>query len=116
VLGKEVRSVTVDDGWYQCATISKNGLMLAAGSSESFVAIYNTTDLKLVAKMLGHTRPVTCVTINQNCTLIVSGSEDGTLIAWDAKTFSQIGKREKERKKEKRKKEREKNVIYVFFF
>jgi WD40 repeat protein len=63
--------------------LSPDGKKLALGTKDGRVALVNPDDMKEIAKFDGHSGPVTTLTFNAAGTLLISGSADQTLRAFD---------------------------------
>ncbi|KAG9451771.1 hypothetical protein H6P81_004675 [Aristolochia fimbriata] len=76
-----------------CARISQDGQILATGGNGGLVSVWRITEdgngtrglrrLNLQRALYAHTAKVTCLYVSQPYTLIVSGSDDCTVILWD---------------------------------
>ncbi|KAL6761193.1 WD40-repeat-containing domain protein [Haematococcus lacustris] len=69
-------------GVYSLA-VSSSGTVVAAGSSESIIRLWDTRSHEKVGKLRGHTENVRCLLLNPTCTAMLSGSADGTIKLWD---------------------------------
>uniref|UniRef100_A0A7N0T3J8 Uncharacterized protein n=1 Tax=Kalanchoe fedtschenkoi TaxID=63787 RepID=A0A7N0T3J8_KALFE len=75
----------------QCAGASHDGHILVTGGDDGLVCIWRITEvgppavrnLQLEKALCAHTARVTCLHVCQPYTLIVSGSDDFTVILWD---------------------------------
>ena len=68
---------------YRCLNFSFNGNLLAAGSLNNSIKIFNINNGKLMNTFYGHTDTVTHVEFSPNGHLMVSSSDDGTIKIWD---------------------------------
>ncbi|MEN2498384.1 MAG: hypothetical protein MHMPM18_002681 [Marteilia pararefringens] len=70
---------------------SSNSKLLATGSADKSLKIYNTESLKFVGSFSGHKHWVTSVKCSPyDRDIVVSGSEDGTIKQWDIRCSSKI--------------------------
>ncbi|XP_068635132.1 protein SPIRRIG-like [Aristolochia californica] len=76
-----------------CTGISQDGQILVTGGDDGLVSVWRITEdgngtrgqrrLNLQRALCAHTAKVTCLYVSQPYTLIVSGSDDCTVILWD---------------------------------
>ncbi|CAL5353730.1 unnamed protein product [Camellia sinensis] len=77
----------------QCAGVSHDGQILVTGADDGLVSVWrisNSKDgpralrnLELEKALCAHTSRITCVRVSQPYMMIVSGSDDCTVILWD---------------------------------
>lgn len=76
----------------QCARISHDGHILVTGGDDGVVSVWRISQkggarslqhLHLKRSLCAHTAKITCLYVSQPYTLIVSGSDDCTVILWD---------------------------------
>ncbi|CAN6462940.1 unnamed protein product [Victoria cruziana] len=75
----------------RCAGISHDGNVLVTGGDDGVVSVWRIGKesnrgqcrLQLKRSLCAHTAKITCLFVSQPYTLIVSGSEDHTVILWD---------------------------------
>lgn len=75
----------------RCAGVSHDGQILVTGADDGLVNVWRTCRignralrrLQLEKPLCGHTAKVTCLQVSQPYMLIVSGSDDCTVIIWD---------------------------------
>ena len=95
------RIVTTHDGLHigpvTCAVFSNDGQLLVTGGYDAIIGLWSVSKndkkrkalkgseriLKLKGRLCGHNRPITCVSISTLNGIIVSGSEDCSIIVWD---------------------------------
>lgn len=65
-------------------SLAFSGNLLAAGSSQGQVDIWNISDNSLVHRLEGHTAPVLAVAFSPDGRTLASGSSDGTVALWDS--------------------------------
>lgn len=66
-------------------SFSPNGLMLASGSNDNTISIWNIPDCTLIRKLIGHTNSVNSVSFSNDGQLLISGSSDKNIILWSVK-------------------------------
>ncbi|KAL6972416.1 hypothetical protein U1Q18_046309 [Sarracenia purpurea var. burkii] len=75
----------------QCAGVSHNGQILVTGADDGLVCVWRISKdgpralrrLDLEKSLCAHTGRITCLCVNQPYMMIVSGSDDCTVILWD---------------------------------
>ncbi|GMI66498.1 SPIRRIG, Beach-Domain Homolog A1 [Hibiscus trionum] len=75
----------------QCAGVSHDGHILVTGADDGLVSVWRISEdgpralrrLLLEKVLCGHTAKITCLRVCQPYMLIVSGSDDCTVILWD---------------------------------
>ncbi len=67
-------------------SLSADGTLLASGSADNTIKIWDVPTGKLLQTLKGHTAPVTSVAISQDGKTVISGSEDNTIKIWDVPT------------------------------
>ena len=73
--------------YVQSVAFSPDGKMLASGSFDRMVRLWDVSTGQLaVEPLVGHTDWVRSVAFNPDGTILASGSQDGTLRLWDTKT------------------------------
>ncbi|XP_075815754.1 WD repeat-containing protein 97 isoform X2 [Microtus pennsylvanicus] len=63
---------------------------MVTASRDSTVKVWEA-DWQIRMVFVGHTGPVTAMTVLQNTSLVVSASQDGTLRTWDLRAATQVG-------------------------
>ncbi|KAH7416368.1 hypothetical protein KP509_14G088100 [Ceratopteris richardii] len=82
----------------KCAGLSKDGRILVTGGEDGVVAIWRLRKqgprklryLQLQRALSAHTHSITCLAVSQPYSLVVSGSEDCTVIFWDLCSFEYV--------------------------
>ncbi|OCK72773.1 WD40 repeat-like protein, partial [Lepidopterella palustris CBS 459.81] len=67
-------------------TISSDGQLVASGSVDRTVRLWDATTGEVRATLQGHSNAVESVAISADGQLVASGSQDGTVRLWDAAT------------------------------
>jgi serine/threonine-protein kinase len=67
-------------------SLSADGSLLASGSEDNTIKIWDAIAGKLLHTLKGHTAPVTSVAISRDGKTVISGSEDNTIKIWDVPT------------------------------
>lgn len=79
------------DRWTTCLAFSHNGKLLASGSSDGTIKVWNVgTGATVLGPLMGHTGGVECVAFSPDDRRIVSGSTDCTVRIWDVQTGKQL--------------------------
>jgi len=64
--------------------LSSDEKIFVVGGSDSIVIVYRIEDsIKEIGRLIGHTKPITCVEISVDYSIIVSIDEDGIVAVWD---------------------------------
>ena len=66
-----------------CVALHPSAPILATGSQDNTIMLWDTDSYKPVATLLGHTTPVTCLAFHPSAPLLVSGGHDGIMRFWD---------------------------------
>ncbi|KAK1433907.1 hypothetical protein QVD17_10825 [Tagetes erecta] len=61
---------------------SKDGIYLAGGASSGNVYLWEVIDGKLLKTWHAHNSPLTCLAFSDDSSLLISGSEDGSIVVW----------------------------------
>ncbi|XP_010556770.1 PREDICTED: protein SPIRRIG isoform X2 [Tarenaya hassleriana] len=80
----------------QCAGVSHDGRILVTGAEDGLVSVWRVSKdgprgsrrLRLEKALCAHTAKVTCLRVSQPYMMIVSGSDDCTVIIWDLSSLS----------------------------
>eukprot|EP00250_Pteridium_aquilinum_P018006 c23891_g1_i1 orf=987-11852(-) len=86
------------NGQVQCAGLSKDGRILVTGGEDGVVSVWRLRKqgarrqrhLQLQRALSAHTQRVTCLAVCQPYSLIVSGSEDHSVIFWDLSSLEYV--------------------------
>ncbi|MBU3917280.1 WD40 repeat domain-containing protein, partial [bacterium] len=71
------------------AKFSPDGKMIAAGSEDKSVIIWDTDSGKRVAHLTGHTSNIIDLVFNPNQSHLATAGADGTILIWDLRTYKQ---------------------------
>ncbi|KAF0907522.1 hypothetical protein E2562_018341 [Oryza meyeriana var. granulata] len=69
-----------------CVAFSPHGNMLASGSFDETVRVWEVRSRRCLRVLPAHSEPVTAVDFNRDGAMIVSGSYDGLCRIWDSAT------------------------------
>lgn len=80
----------------QCAGVSQDGQVLVTGGDDGVVAVWRFAkdgvqgqrSLRLERALCAHTAKITCLYVSHPYTLIVSGSDDCSVILWDLSSLA----------------------------
>ncbi|NJR40114.1 MAG: hypothetical protein HC781_16445 [Leptolyngbyaceae cyanobacterium CSU_1_4] len=67
-------------------SLSADGTLLASGSKDNTIKVWEVPTGKLLHTLKGHAAPVTSVALSQDGKTVVSGSEDNTIKVWEVPT------------------------------
>lgn len=85
-----------DGGAVQCAAVSRDGSVLATGGADGVVCVWRFPSemakatprpLELQRALCAHTQAITSLVLCQQWSLIVTGSDDRSVILWDLNTL-----------------------------
>jgi WD40 repeat protein len=78
------------DGSVESIDFSPNGQLVATGSVDGTVRLWNADERKQVLVLRGHTAPVRTVAFARHAGVLVSGGADGSLWAWKVGDYSHL--------------------------
>jgi len=81
--GRCVRHMQDLSSGFQCMKFHPDGLILAGGTEENTVQVWDIKDQVTVATLTGHEGAVQAVSFSENGYYLASGSKDGAVKLWD---------------------------------
>lgn len=81
--GRCVRHVKDLQSGFSCMSFHPDGLILAGGTEENTVAVWDVKDQVTVATLTGHEGQVKALSFSNNGYYLATGSADGTVKLWD---------------------------------
>ncbi len=84
--GQELELLTGHTARVKCVAFSPDGKMLASGSADNTIRLWDTQARTHLKTLNGHTDTVLSVVFSSDGTSLASGSTDNTLRLWDAQT------------------------------
>lgn len=73
-------------GGVTAIALSGDGRLLASGSRDCTIKLWNLRTGQVFCTLSGHTAPITAIALSADANLLISGSEDQTLRFWRIKT------------------------------
>ncbi len=77
-------------GWTNALAFSPDGKMLASGSTDKKVRLWNTTTGRLIGRLTGHINGIASLTFSPDGTILVSSSTDGAVLFWNTETKNRL--------------------------
>jgi len=81
--GRCVRHVQDVASGFNCMKFHPDGLILAGGTEDNTIQVWDIKDQVTVATLEGHEGPVHAISFSENGFYLASGSADGTVKIWD---------------------------------
>ncbi|OJJ65577.1 hypothetical protein ASPBRDRAFT_201704 [Aspergillus brasiliensis CBS 101740] len=82
----EMQTLEGHSGWVYSVAFSGDGQLLASGSKDSTIKLWDAATGTLKHTLEGHSWSVTSVAFSNNGQLLASGSDDSTIKLWDTAT------------------------------
>ncbi|HRS14606.1 MAG TPA: WD40 repeat domain-containing protein, partial [Candidatus Bipolaricaulis sp.] len=77
--------------WVRSVAFSPDGTVLASGSDDGTIKLWDVTSGTGLRTLTGHTYPVNSVAFSPDGKTLASGSNDGTVLLWDVEAV--LGRR-----------------------
>lgn len=87
--GSDVTCYGHQKGVY-CVAYNPNGTLLASGSGDATVRLWDPISGEQIAALVGHEERILTVAFNLDGSLLASGSDDGTIIIWDSSNHEKV--------------------------
>jgi WD40 repeat protein len=73
--------------------LSDDSAIVATGDNDGSIHLWETATGKELGRVKGHTGRVHALVFSTDGTLLFSGSQDTTILAWDVKALKKIGEK-----------------------
>jgi len=83
----DIVTTTESAGAIRCLIFMPDGQHIAAGDDAGGVSLLNSADLTVIKRVAEHSGAAQCLAAATGAALLVSGGNEGNLIAWDAGTL-----------------------------
>ncbi|MGF1492308.1 MAG: protein kinase [Microcoleaceae cyanobacterium] len=83
IVGRVARIFSGHGATVEAIEIGPKGYILASGSADSTIRLWNLKTGQLLHRFLGHCRSIKSITMSPNGQRLVSGSLDRTILAWN---------------------------------
>ena len=87
---KELNALTGHTNWIYSIAFSPDGKILASGSVDEKIWLWNMTSGSQLRVLAGHTNTVNCVAFSPNGQFLASGSQDLTVKLWNVLTGQEL--------------------------
>ncbi|GJQ13562.1 hypothetical protein GpartN1_g5353.t1 [Galdieria partita] len=81
------KSFGLEESSEQFLVSSSEGSIIAAGSSDRVISLWDTRTRTRAVKLRGHRDIIRCLAMNEEGTLLLSGSSDGSTRVWDLRNL-----------------------------
>ncbi|KAF7587085.1 hypothetical protein BBP40_007724 [Aspergillus hancockii] len=86
----EIQTLDGHSGWVLSVVFSPDGQMVASGSQDRTIKLWDTRTGEEVRTLKGHSNTVWSVAFSPNGQIVASGSHDRTIKLWDARTGEEV--------------------------
>ena len=69
-------------GGIKCLELTNDDEQIISGGGDKVVRIFNSSNFKIVAELIGHTDFVSCLSVSNDGKLLASGGWDGNIFVW----------------------------------
>jgi|GEM_PF-4469691 WD40 repeat protein len=69
-------------GGIKCLELTNDDKQIISGGDDKVVRIFNSSNFKIVAELIGHTDFVSCLSVSNDGKLLASGGWDGQIFIW----------------------------------
>jgi WD40 repeat protein/uncharacterized caspase-like protein len=84
--GREIGSISGHGRGVSKVAFSRDGKLLASGSTDSTIKIWDLATQKELRTLTGHTAPIESMDFSPDGRLLASAGDDGSTFVWDTKT------------------------------
>lgn len=90
----EIQNRSVHSKRIMCVSFSPDGKLLATGSADNTVILWNVDTLEILATFKGHSETISSLAFSSRSDRLASGSYDGTVKLWDTSPQAWRGARQ----------------------